>query len=245
MKEESSKERKLKIPTHVAFIMDGNGRWANNKGLERSEGHAAGADVAEKMVRFCNDIGIKYCTLFAFSTENWKRPGEEVQFLFQTLIYYLGKKSPEMIEKGVRIRFTGHIESLPQDACECARDIENRSKHCQNFQMIIALNYGGRQEIWDGILRLFKDFERGELREDDLTNDRPERFRRYLNLPDVPDPDLLIRTGGEMRISNFLLWQLAYSELIFTDTMWPDLDRESFLKLLEEYSKRERRFGGL
>lgn len=245
MSTDASRLQNIKIPTHIAFIMDGNGRWAKNKGLERSDGHAAGADVAEKMVRACNDIGIQYCTLFAFSTENWKRPGEEVEFLFQTLIYYLEKRSPEMIEKGVRIRFTGHIESLPWDAYECARKIEVNSKHCDDFQMIIALNYGGRQEIWDGVLRMFKAFEKGELKLDDLKNDQPEKFRSFLNLPDVPDPDLLVRTGGEMRLSNFLLWQMAYSELIFTHTMWPDLDREVLLTLLKEYSERERRFGGL
>ncbi|MEA1885103.1 MAG: polyprenyl diphosphate synthase [Thermotogota bacterium] len=240
-----SKFQDIKIPTHIAFVMDGNGRWAKNKGLERSDGHAAGANVAEKMVRACNDIGIQYCTLFAFSTENWKRPGEEVEFLFQTLIYYLEKKSPEMIEKGVRIRFTGHIESLPRDAYECARKIEANSKHCDDFQMIIALNYGGRQEIWDGVLRMFNAFEKGELIAEDLKNDQPDRFRNFLNLPDVPDPDLLVRTGGEMRLSNFLLWQMAYSELIFSHTMWPDLDREVLINLLKEYSERERRFGGL
>jgi len=245
MSSDSSILQDIRIPTHVAFIMDGNGRWANKRGLERSEGHAAGADVAEKIVRICNDIGIQYCTLFAFSTENWKRPGEEVAFLFQTLIYYLEKKSPEMIEKGVRIRFTGHIESLPRDAYECARSIEKNSRHCDDFQMIIALNYGGRQEIWDGVLRMLHAIENGELKKEDLKNNQPERFRKYLNLSDVPDPDLMIRTGGEMRMSNFLLWQMAYSELIFTHTMWPDLDRDAFLSLLEEYSKRERRFGGL
>src|SRR6056297_2229496 len=163
MPSESAREGELKLPSHVAFIMDGNGRWARDRGLDRSEGHAAGADVAEKVVRMCNDMGIKYCTLFAFSTENWKRPGEEVEFLFQTLIYYLEKKSPEMIEKGVRIRFTGHIESLPRDAYECARKIEISSNHCEQFQMIIALNYGGRQELWDGVLRMFKAFEKGNL----------------------------------------------------------------------------------
>src|SRR6056297_362414 len=245
MTSDGSKANNLKIPKHVAFIMDGNGRWAKSKGLERSEGHAAGADVAEKMVRTCNDIGIRYCTLFAFSTENWKRPGDEVEFLFQTLIYYLEKRSPEMIEKGVRIRFAGHIESLPQDACECAKKIEANSKHCDVLHMIIALNYGGRQEIWDGVLRMFQAWEKDELKPDDLQKDHPEMFRNFLDLPDVPDPDVLIRTGGEMRLSNFLLWQLAYSELIFTHAMWPDLDREVLLTLLKEYSERERRFGGL
>ncbi|HPF16017.1 MAG TPA: polyprenyl diphosphate synthase [Thermotogota bacterium] len=238
-------ENVLRIPKHLAFIMDGNGRWAKNKGLDRSEGHAAGAEVAEQMVRNCHEMGIKYCTLYAFSTENWKRPSEEVAFLFQTLIYYLEKKSPEMIEKGVRIRFSGHIEALPQEAYACAMDIENRSGHCERFHMIIALNYGGRQEIWDAALRLYQALEKGECRLDTLEQDQPERFRHYLYLPDVPDPDLLIRTGGEMRISNFLLWQLAYTELIFTDILWPDLNQEVLIKLLEDYSKRERRFGGL
>ncbi len=245
MTSDASKANNLKIPKHIAFIMDGNGRWAKSKGLERSEGHAAGADVAEKTVRFCNDIGIQYCTLYAFSTENWKRPGEEVEFLFQTLIYYLEKKSPEMIEKGVRIRFTGHIESLPQDAYECARNIEKHSEACNDFQMIIALNYGGRQEIWDGVLRIVRDVNNGNLNPDSLQDDNPELLRSYLNLPDVPDPDLLVRTGGEKRLSNFLLWQMAYSELIFTDTMWPDLDSETIMSLLKEYSARNRRFGGL
>src|SRR6056297_784474 len=168
--------KKLKIPKHIAFIMDGNGRWAKSKGLERSEGHAAGADVAEKTVRFCNDIGIQYCTLYAFSTENWKRPSEEVEFLFQTLIYYLEKKSPEMIDKGVRIRFSGHIESLPQDAYDCACQIEKRSASCDQFQMIIALNYGGRQEIWDGLLRIVRALESGAVKKETLHGDQPELF---------------------------------------------------------------------
>lgn len=238
-------ENILKIPNHLAFIMDGNGRWAKNKGLDRSEGHAAGAGVAEQMVRNCHEMGIKYCTLYAFSTENWKRPSEEVAFLFQTLIYYLEKKSPEMIANGVRIRFSGHIESLPQEAHACAMEIESKSAHCQQFQMILALNYGGRQEIWDAVMRLLCSVEEGECQLNALEQDQPERLRAYLYLPDVPDPDLLIRTGGEMRISNFLLWQLAYTELIFTDVMWPDLNREVLIRLLKDYSKRERRFGGL
>src|SRR6056297_1447815 len=143
----------LKIPDHVAIIMDGNGRWAEDKGLERSEGHAKGAEVAENTVRLCEKLDINYITLFAFSTENWKRPGEEVQFLFKTLVYYLENRSPEMIEKGVRIRFAGRIESLPEEAYDCAKRSEEQSKDCQKITMILAINYGGRQEIWDTVLK--------------------------------------------------------------------------------------------
>ncbi len=237
--------KKLHLPRHVAFIMDGNGRWAKQNGLERSDGHAAGAEVAEKVVRLCNDVGIKYCTLYTFSTENWKRPTEEVEFLFQTLVYYLESKSPEMIERGVRIRFTGHIESLPEKAFNTAQNIEKSSEHCDKLHMILALNYGGRQEIWDAFLRMYEQVKNGEIKESVLHDENSEFLRSFLNLPDVPDPDLLVRTSGEKRLSNFLLWQLAYSEMIFTNVHWPDFDKVEFFKVLSEYSKRNRRFGGL
>ncbi|HOO31867.1 MAG TPA: polyprenyl diphosphate synthase [Thermotogota bacterium] len=237
--------KKMHLPVHVAFIMDGNGRWAKINGLERSDGHAAGAEVAEKVVRLCNDVGIKYCTLYTFSTENWKRPNEEVEFLFQTLVYYLESKSPEMIERGVRIRFTGHIEALPKKAYETAKNIEEKSKHCDKLHMILALNYGGRQEIWDAFLRLYEEIKTGDSKEDVLNDENSEYLRNFLNLPDVPDPDLLVRTSGEKRLSNFLLWQLAYSEMIFTDIHWPDFDRKEFFRVLAEYSKRNRRFGAI
>ncbi len=235
----------LKIPDHVAIIMDGNGRWAEDKGLERSEGHAKGAEVAENTVRLCEKLDINYITLFAFSTENWKRPGEEVQFLFKTLVYYLENRSPEMIEKGVRIRFAGHIESLPGEAYDVSKRIEERSKECDKIQMILAINYGGRQEIWDTFVKMYQDYRRQGIEAEQLADYAPESLRKYLYLPDVPDPDLLIRTSGEQRLSNFLLWQLAYTEFVFTQTHWPDFDKETFREILKDYSMRDRRFGGV
>lgn len=223
-------------PTHVAIIMDGNGRWAQRRGLPRIEGHRRGALKAEKVVEWAAELSIKYVTFYAFSTENWKRPREEVEYLFSLLLKLLRQKLKKMIEEGVRIRFTGVIEELPKEVVEFCRECEEKTRHNDRIHAILALNYGGRREIVDAFN---KAIENGITRLDEA------QLRNWLYLPDVPDPDLVIRTSGEMRISNFLLWQIAYSELYFTKVLWPDFTKQDFLRAIEDYERRQRRFGGL
>lgn len=222
--------------THLAVIMDGNGRWAQKRGLPRIEGHRRGAQKAEKIIEWCAEIGIKYVTLYTFSTENWKRPEKEVKYLFSLLVEMLNKKFARMMEQGVRIRFCGLIDQLPKQVLEVCRDFEAKTKDNQRIQAILALNYGGRREIIDAINRAIQD---------GINQFDEDKLRRYLYLPDVPDPDFVIRTSGEERISNFLLWQIAYSELYFTKVLWPDFSKEDFLRAIKDFENRHRRFGGL
>ncbi|WP_448524252.1 polyprenyl diphosphate synthase [Pseudothermotoga sp.] len=223
-------------PTHVAIIMDGNGRWAQRRGLPRIEGHRRGALKAEKVVEWAAELSIKYVTFYTFSTENWKRPREEVEYLFSLLVKLLRQKLEKMIEEGVRIRFAGVIEELPKEVANFCRECEEKTKQNNKIHAILALNYGGRREIVDAFN---KAIENGVKRLDET------QFRNWLYLPDVPDPDLVIRTSGEMRISNFLLWQIAYSELYFARVLWPDFTKQDFLRAIEDYERRQRRFGGL
>jgi len=222
--------------THVAIIMDGNGRWAQRRGLPRIEGHRRGALKAEKVVEWAAELSIKYVTFYTFSTENWKRPREEIEYLFSLLVKLLRQKLKKMIEEGVRIRFAGVIEELPKEVANFCRECEEKTRHNDKIHAILALNYGGRREIVDAFNRAI---ENGVMRLDET------QFRNWLYLPDVPDPDLVIRTSGEMRISNFLLWQIAYSELYFTRVLWPDFTKQDFLRAIEDYERRQRRFGGL
>jgi len=233
------------LPGHIAFIMDGNGRWAREKGLARTEGHARGAEVAERVVRRCADLCLSHVTLFAFSTENWKRPTSEIHFLFETLVYYLQSRGPEMMERGVRIRFCGCLDSLPEKARLAAHQVEEDSKHCEQIQMILAINYGGRQELAHAALELAKQYHLSpELREQ--IEEHPETYlEKKLYLPDVPFPDLVVRTSGEQRISNFYLWQSAYSEWYFSPVYWPDFGEEELQRALHDFAQRKRRFGGL
>jgi undecaprenyl diphosphate synthase len=223
-------------PRHVAIIMDGNGRWAKKQGKKRMFGHEKGAEVAEKIIEYASNSGVRYLTLYTFSTENWKRPEEEVNFLFKLFIKYLESRMKKIISKGVRMRFSGRIDKMPEDIQIACKRIEEKSKNNNKLDLIMALNYGARQEITDAVNKLVSE-EKKEITKEDIKNN--------LYLPDVPDVDLLIRTSGEKRISNFLLWQIAYSELYFTDVLWPDFDEKEFDKALSEYARRERRFGGL
>jgi undecaprenyl diphosphate synthase len=216
--------------------MDGNGRWAQRRGLPRIEGHRRGALKAEKLVEWAAELSIKYVTFYTFSTENWKRPREEIEYLFSLLVKLLRQKLKKMIEEGVRIRFAGVIEELPKEVANFCRECEEKTRHNDKIHAILALNYGGRREIVDAFNRAI---ENGVMRLDET------QFRNWLYLPDVPDPDLVIRTSGEMRISNFLLWQIAYSELYFTRVLWPDFTKQDFLRAIEDYERRQRRFGGL
>lgn len=226
----------MKIPEHIAVIMDGNGRWASSRDLPRTEGHRIGAKVADDTAHWCAELGVKYLTLYAFSTENWKRPKDEVEFLFGLTLTYLNSRLDEMIEEGVRFKFLGRLHELPGELYEFCKEMEAKTAHGDTLTVIVALNYGGRAEIMDAVNRALaegkKDITEAELRE-------------YLYLPWVPDPDLIIRTSGEVRLSNFLVWESAYSEFYFTETLWPDFGKEDFIEAIKNYSRRKRRFGAV
>lgn len=226
----------MPLPVHVAFIMDGNGRWAQRRGLERIEGHKKGAEIADSASHWCADLGISYVTLYAFSTENWRRPRQEIDFLFQLMLIYISSKLGSMLEEGVRMRFIGRLNELPQKLNEFTKEIEKKTSLCRKLNVIVALNYGGRAEIVDSVNRVIESGKHRVSEED---------IEENLYLPDVPEPDLIIRTSGEKRVSNFLTWQSVYSELFFTRTLWPDFEKEEFERILDEYSKRKRRFGAL
>lgn len=224
----------LKIPSHVAIIMDGNGRWALKRGLPRIMGHYQGAKVAEDIVEYATKLGIKHLTLYAFSTENWNRPKEEVEALFKLLEEYLKNKKQKLYDLGIRTRFIGRRDRLPKKLVELMEQIEEESKNFNILTLNVAIDYGGRDEIIRAVKKLIKD---------NPSVIDEETFSQYLDLACSPDPDLLIRTAGEKRISNFLLWNIAYTEFYFTDTLWPDFTREEFLEAIKDYSKRKRKFG--
>lgn len=229
---------KNKLPVHVAIIMDGNGRWAKERGLPRIIGHKVGAESVREIIRTAKEIGIKYLTLFTFSTENWRRPEEEVNFLMDMLKQLLRDEVEDLKRNGVRLRAMGRLDMLPRRVKEELEYAERETEMNKDLTVILALSYSGRAEIVDAMKKMVRKVPNPEH----VTEDT---FRNFLYLPDVPEPDLMIRTSGEMRISNFMLWQLAYTELYFTKTLWPDFRREEFLKIIEDYTKRERRFGGI
>ena len=223
---------------HLAIIMDGNGRWATERGLSRSEGHRAGAKQIGKVVEAAREFGIKYMTVYAFSTENWKRPKDEVDALMGLISEFSSGLLPDMMKNNVRLRTIGRTDDLPLLARKALLMAVEQTAGNDGFTINIALSYGGRAEIVDGINRILKERKSdAPLTESD--------FRNYLYASDLPDPDLLIRTGGEMRISNFLLWQLAYAELYVTPVFWPDFGREELKLALDNFALRDRRFGGL
>lgn len=222
------------IPLHVGIIMDGNGRWARKKGLPRVMGHKVGVESVRSVIRMARKIGIKYLTLYTFSSENWQRPKEEVTYLMQLLKTLLIREVDELNRQGVRIRAIGRLENLGREVLEALNYAVEKTKNNNELNLYLALSYGGRQEIVDAVNRILKS----GLEEVD-----EENFRNFLYDPDLPDVDLLIRTAGEYRISNFLLWHTAYAELYITDVLWPDFREEEFLKAIEDYSKRIRKFG--
>ncbi len=223
-----------RIPEHVAIIMDGNGRWAVERGLPRVLGHKAGAESVREVIRTALDVGIHHLTLYSFSTENWLRPKIEVQGLMQLLKFLLRREVDMLDRQGVSIRAIGRLGDLPQDVRDELQRAMDRTGNNDRLKLYLAISYGGRAEIIDAVNRILSE---GLDRVDEDT------FRNYLYAPEAPDPDLLIRTGGEIRVSNFLLWQIAYTELYFTDVLWPDFRRDEFLKALEDYSGRVRKFG--
>jgi len=237
-----SAEVKAALPRHVAIIMDGNGRWAKERHLPRIEGHRAGADSARIIIRVAGELGIKYLTLYAFSVENWNRPKEEVQALMKYLVHYLKTETPELNKNNVRLEVIGQIYRLPEAVQEhLAKSIATLSRN-NGLTLIMALSYGGRTEIIDAVRSLAKLVKAGKLDPVDITE---QMFAEHLYTANIPDPDVLIRTSGEMRVSNFLLWQISYTELVVTPTLWPDFRKSQFYAALEEYHRRHRRFGGV
>ena len=229
------------IPRHVAIIMDGNGRWAKQHGLERVEGHRAGAVAVKNLVESLKQTGIQYLTLYAFSTENWKRSKEEVDALMELLAEFIDANLPLLMENNVRLLVSGRIEGLPEKAREKLKDAIRKSSVNTGGTVIFALNYGGRAEIADAAKKIADQVLKGEISPEQIDE---KLFAQNLYLPEIPDPDLLIRTSGELRLSNFLLWELSYSEIYVTDTYWPDFDLDELNKAIDAFQKRNRRYGG-
>jgi undecaprenyl diphosphate synthase len=229
-----------RLPKHVAVIMDGNGRWAKRRGLPRIMGHRQGVDTLKNLLRCCKDWGIQALTAYAFSTENWGRPHEEVDFLMTLFERVLMRELREMMEEDVRIEFVGNLAALPRSLQSQIERSMDETRNNNSIQFTVATNYGGRQEILQACRAIALQVQQGQIQADEIDE---ALFSRHLYTANVGDPDLLIRTSGEMRISNFLLWQMAYAELYITDTLWPDFDRTEFHRALSSYQQRERRFG--
>lgn len=229
-------------PVHIAVIMDGNGRWARRRGLARTEGHKAAEASIHESVEWCGENGVGYLTLFAFSTENWSRPRTEVTLIMSLLRSFIRRNLEELQRRNVRIRATGRLDSLPAKALADLRSAMERTRDNSGLQLILALNYGGRAELADAAGRIASDVLAGSLDPSSITE---KTISDRLYLSDVPDPDLVIRTSGEQRMSNFLLWQAAYSELYFPEVLWPDFRKEHLDEALRIYMARDRRFGGL
>jgi len=231
---------KEKLPRHIAIIMDGNGRWAKKRLLNRIIGHTKGVDAVREVVTACRELGIQFLTLYAFSTENWKRPKKEVDAIMELLKSYLLREGEEMLKNNIRLSAIGELEKLPADVQAVLREAIKKTESCDGMVLNLALSYGGRSEILHAVQSILADSQKKKIRPEEVT---PQRFSNYLWTRGLPDPDLLIRTSGEFRISNFLLWQIAYTELYVTDTLWPDFDRKELLKAIADYQSRERRFG--
>lgn len=237
-----SAEARASLPRHVAVIMDGNGRWAKERGLPRVEGHRQGAESARAIIRAAGELGIKYLTLYAFSVENWNRPKDEVDALMKYLIHYLKTETGELNKNNVKLEVIGQIYRLPENVQEHLRkSIQTLAKN-NGLTLIMALSYGGRTEIVDAVRTIAAKVKEGKLDPADINE---HVFSQHLYTRSWPDPDLLIRTSGEMRVSNFLLWQISYAELVITATLWPDFRKPQFCAALEEYARRHRRFGGV
>ena len=229
------------IPEHIAIILDGNGRWAKKRGLPRTAGHAAGSEQFRKIATYCKNIGVRYLTVYAFSTENWKRPEEEVSTIMKLLDRYLHEAIETMERDRIKMKILGDVSGLSEELQKEIEETNEISSRYEGFQANICLNYGGRDEIIKAAMRYANDLKEGKA-DEKLTE---EGFSNYLYSAGIPDPDLLIRPGGEKRISNFLLWQTAYSEFYFTDVLWPDFTEEELDKAIDEFNRRDRRFGGV
>jgi len=228
------------IPNHIAIIMDGNGRWAKKRHLPRHAGHKAGVETVRRVINLCVEHHIKVLTLFAFSSENWQRPKQEVNLLMDLFMTALQKEITALHKNQVRLRFFGAREAFSDKLQQLIAEAETLTEHNTGLTLVIAANYGGRWDIVEAATLLAKQIEQGTLKSQEINENL---FSKHLCLADLPEPDLFIRTSGEQRISNFLLWQLAYTELYFTDTLWPDFDKETFIQALKAFSTRQRRFG--
>ena len=236
-------ERRLSpksIPRHVAIIMDGNGRWAEARGLSRFEGHRAGLDACRAVVRAAHELGVKVLTLYAFSLENWNRPKPEVDDLMHLLEHYLDEEIDEVMRNGIQVRAIGRHDRLPSSVAKKIDESVLRTRDNREMQLVFGISYGGRAEIVDAARKLLHDAEQGKIDPEQLDE---KTFAAYLYDPELPDPDLLIRTGGESRVSNFLLWQIAYSEIYVSGVMWPDFRKNHLVDAVGDYQQRERRYG--
>lgn len=229
-----------RIPAHVAVIMDGNGRWAKARGLDRSEGHVEGVNTVRKITEIASELGVGYLTLYTFSTENWNRPQAEVDALMNLVVIAIERETADLIKNNVRLSMIGDFSRMPEFAyrrlCKCMDD----TSHCTGLTLVLAISYSSRWEIADATRRIAREVEAGRLSAEDIT---PETISAHLATASMPDPDLLIRTGGDHRVSNFLLWQIAYSEITVVPTFWPDFSKEDFCKAIVDFQSRERRFG--
>lgn len=232
----------MKVPNHVAIILDGNGRWAKSKGMPRTYGHIKGCENLEKICSMAKELGVKYLTVYAFSTENWKRSQEEVDGLMKLFRNYMKKCLKISAENKMRVRVIGDPRAFDEDLQQKIRELEEFSSQFDELHFQIALNYGSRDEIRRAVQDMARDVKKGALDPEEITE---ETISHYLDTKGLPDPDLLIRTSGEERLSNYLLWQLAYTEFYFTDVPWPDFDKTEFVRAIEKYNGRDRRFGGV
>lgn len=236
-----AKAAPVPAPPHVAIVMDGNGRWAKMRGQPRTFGHAEGVEALRRTVEAAGDLGLRYLTVFGFSTENWRRPVEEINALFDLLRLYVARDLDRLLKEGVRVRIIGERQGLQSDILRIIANAEARTAHNTRFNLTIAFNYGGQDEIVRAARKLARAAVAGEIDADAIT---PASFELELDTAELPPPDLLIRTSGEYRLSNFMLWQAAYAELVFLDVLWPDFDKSALVRAVEEYRLRERRFGG-
>lgn len=234
--------KKQDLPKHIAIIMDGNGRWASKRAMPRIAGHHEGMKKVKPITRLANKLGIEVLTLYAFSTENWIRPKMEVDYLMKLPQEFLGTFLPELVEENVKVQMMGHREKLPEDTLKAVQKAMEDTKDNTGLILNFALNYGGRDEIIHAVQNILEDVGNGII---DRKNVTEETFSNYLMSNSFQDPDLLIRTSGEIRLSNFMLWQLAYTEFVFTDVLWPDFNEEDLLQAIEEFQRRSRRYGGL
>jgi len=228
------------LPKHIAIIMDGNGRWAQKRSLNRIAGHRIGIKRAKEAIRSCRELGIHALTLYAFSTENWSRPKREIKALMTLLKQFVRAEGKELVQKNIRLNIIGNIEDLPEDVREVLGEFVHKTKNNTGMILNVALSYSGRIEIIQAVKKIIGDVKQGKLTIRQINEDM---FSHYLFTSGVPDPDLLIRTSGELRISNFLLWQMAYTEIYVTDILWPDFTKENLLSAIVDYQRRERRFG--
>lgn len=231
----------LKIPNHLALILDGNGRWAERKHLPRKLGHAKGCETLEQTIRDCNELGIKYLTVYGFSTENWKRSEEEVGALMVLFHQYIIKLKKVALDEGCRVISIGDRSRFAKDLIDALNEIEELTRDLSEMTLVLALNYGGRDEIARSARRIYREVAEGKLDPETITE---QTISDHLDTAGIPDPDLLIRTSGELRLSNFLIWQCAYTEIYITDVLWPDFNMDELIRGIEAFSKRDRRYGG-